>query len=469
MKLLFSFLFLLLLTLTNSKVSSHEATQDILFPSLKGDLIEADNSTLNIHMIAHTHDDIGWRKTVDEYYYNSNKTITIQGVQYILDSIFPVLSTDQNKKFIYVEIGFFQRWWNEQEDYIKNLVIQLINNGQFEFINGGYCMNDEADVYYEDSIDQMTLGHQFLLENFGVTPEIGWHIDPFGHASAQAALFAQMGFKAFFFARIDYQDKMKRFQDQGMEMVWIPGTSQGIENAMFTHINYYHYLYVQDFDFDINSSSSQPIRDDPALEDYDVPQRADAFVAWFREMEQSYLSKDLMHTTGSDFQYMAAGVNFKNNDKLMKYLRNNPSYNVNIFYSTPSQYIDMIYPQNITYPTKSDDFFPYADKDNAYWSGYFTSRVALKGLVRQEGKLLQAARRLASQSLWEQTSQFAQNNFPQIDNAIYQLEKAMATAQHHDAVTGTERQLVTEDYKLQLAVGENAVKQVKLIIISYVN
>ena len=32
----------------------------------------------------------------------------------------------------------------------------------------------------------MTLGHKFILENFGeeAVPTIGWHIDPFGHASA---------------------------------------------------------------------------------------------------------------------------------------------------------------------------------------------------------------------------------------------------------------------------------------------
>jgi len=42
-------------------------------------------------------------------------------------------------------------------------------------------MNDEANAYYEDIIDQMTVGHKFLLDNFGIRPTIGWHIDPFGH------------------------------------------------------------------------------------------------------------------------------------------------------------------------------------------------------------------------------------------------------------------------------------------------
>ena len=66
-------------------------------------------------------------------------------------------------------------------------------------------MNDEASTHYNAIIDQMTLGHQFLNQTFNIQPTIGWHIDPFGHSATQASLFAQIGFDAFFFARIDYQ------------------------------------------------------------------------------------------------------------------------------------------------------------------------------------------------------------------------------------------------------------------------
>jgi len=441
----------------NQYVNANEGT----FPDLQGPLIEVEANPLYIHLIPHTHDDIGYIKTLDQYYYDSAKHIDIRGVQYILDSVLPFLQADPKKKFVFVEIGFFQRWWDEQNDETKGIVKKLLQTKQFEFLNGGYCMNDEATVYYEDAIDQMYLGHKFLLETFNITPEIGWHIDPFGHASAQAALFAQMGFKAFFFSRIDYQDQAQRILTKGMETVWIPETSQGIENAMFSHINYFHYSSPFGFDFDILGFDN-PINDNPNLRGYNVRDKAFELVAWFKLMQTSYKSNHLMHTIGGDFQYMAAGMNFKSWDKLFKHIKGSSDYNIEVSYNTPGEYLDIIYPLKINYPVKTDDFFPYADKLNAYWTGFFTSKPAIKGLVRREGKFLQAAKRLATQLTWEKSSQYVLKNFAKVDKALYSLEEPMAIAQHHDAVTGTERELVADDYKYRLIRGENTLKKVKI-------
>ena len=71
-------------------------------------------------------------------------------------------------------------------------------------------MSDEATVYYEDFIDQMTIGLRWLKDTFDYVPDVAWHIDPFGHQSSSATLLNKMGFQTFFFARIDYQDKQKR-------------------------------------------------------------------------------------------------------------------------------------------------------------------------------------------------------------------------------------------------------------------
>lgn len=41
-------------------------------------------------------------------------------------------------------------------------------------------MNDEANVHYEATIDQLTEGHQFIYNTFGVRPRIGWQIGACG-------------------------------------------------------------------------------------------------------------------------------------------------------------------------------------------------------------------------------------------------------------------------------------------------
>ena len=61
-------------------------------------------------------------------------------------------------RFIYVEMAFFWQWWKEQTEQKKDLVRHLVANGRLEFINGGWCMNDEATTHYVDIIDQMSLG-----------------------------------------------------------------------------------------------------------------------------------------------------------------------------------------------------------------------------------------------------------------------------------------------------------------------
>ncbi|CAG7732367.1 unnamed protein product [Allacma fusca] len=113
---------------------------------------------LNIHLVPHSHDDVGWLKTVDQYYYGDKNGIQLAAVQYILDSVVSELQKSPDRRFIYVETGFFWRWWTNQDADTQRVVTNLINTGQLEFISGGWCMNDEATTHYNAIIDQMTLG-----------------------------------------------------------------------------------------------------------------------------------------------------------------------------------------------------------------------------------------------------------------------------------------------------------------------
>lgn len=53
---------------------------------------------LNVHIVCHSHDDLGWLKTIDQYFYGSNASIQNAGVQYILDSVVEELLKDPNRK-----------------------------------------------------------------------------------------------------------------------------------------------------------------------------------------------------------------------------------------------------------------------------------------------------------------------------------------------------------------------------------
>lgn len=176
---------------------------------------------LNVHVVPHTHDDVGWLKTVDEYFYGLNTSIVDVCVKDILDTVIQALLENPSRTFTYVEQKFFSMWWELQDDSIRDSVRFLVSNEQLNFVNGGWCMHDEAATHYMGMIDQTTLGHDFLKRELGVIPKVGWQLDPFGHSSSQSSLLtSKVGFDALYFGRIDYQDLHKRQLEKDCEGLW---------------------------------------------------------------------------------------------------------------------------------------------------------------------------------------------------------------------------------------------------------
>ncbi|KAJ6729120.1 ALPHA-MANNOSIDASE [Salix viminalis] len=395
---------------------------------------------INVHLVPHSHDDVGWLKTVDQYYFGGNNSIRGACVQNVIDSVMSSLFEDKNRKFIYVEMAFFQRWWRQQSEAMKIKVKDLVNSGQLEFINGGMCMHDEATPHYIDLIDQTTLGHKYIKDEFGQLPRVGWQIDPFGHSAVQAYLLgAELGFDSLFFARIDYQDRAKRLKEKNLEVVWRGSKSLGSTSQIFTGIFPRHYDPPDGFTFEINDVSP-PIQDDVLLFDYNVQERVNAFVAAALAQANVTRTNHIMWLMGTDFRYQYANSWFRQMDKFIHYV--NQDGRVNALYSTPSIYTDVKYAADEEWPLKTEDFFPYADHPNAYWTGYFTSRPAFKGYVRLMSGYYLAARQL-------EFFKGRNTSGPNTDA----LADALAIAQHHDAVSGTERQHVAADYALRLSIG----------------
>lgn len=157
-------------------------------------------------------------------------------------------------------------------------------------------------------------------------------------------------------------------------------------------------------------------------------------------------------------------MNFMNMDKLVHYLskeENMIKYNVEVVYSTVSRYLKRINELNITsYETKNDDFFPYASDVSDYWTGYFTSRVNSKYLIKETGRFLQTVRSLFTHM---DMSQQMDNSTKQVyKKALFDLEHMMGIVQHHDAVSGTEREAVNGDYSRILTKARDEVYQLLL-------
>ena len=139
---------------------------------------------------------------------------------------------------------------------------------------------------------------------------------------------------------------------------------------------------------------------------------------------------------------------------------------VQAFYSNPEIYTDYKYKEysydrehrsdmtdihtTSNLDVKNDDFFPYSDCDHCFWTGYFTSRPALKRLERVGLSFLQAARQVQALFYKEGSSEGSCGK-----EEIELLEKAISTAQHHDGVSGTSKQHVAYDYAKKIQAGIN--------------
>ena len=257
------------------------------------------------------------------------------------------------------------------------------------------------------------------------------------------------GYDALYFGRLDYQDRSNRENTSNVEFIWRASASTGVNTQTFTGAMPGYGPPDDRLCWDeVGCGNTQPIRDDPLLEDYNVDEivgiavgAAQQWYAWHKHDAAN--TTHLIWTMGSDFQYTNAKGWYKNLDKLIHYTNlGTATHGVNLLYSSPATYTDAKLKQDISWSLKTDDFMPYADGPHAMWSGYFTSRPALKHYVRTTSAVHQASRQL--QFLAARPADTGPTN------PLYRLERAMGVTQHHDGVSGTSKQHVAYDYARRL-------------------
>ena len=76
-----------------------------------------------LHLIPHSHDDIGWINTIDQEYSGTDidpaRDIYAGGVPDILDRTTEYMAHDKSKTFAYAEIYYFKRWYDSVDEKKK--------------------------------------------------------------------------------------------------------------------------------------------------------------------------------------------------------------------------------------------------------------------------------------------------------------------------------------------------------------
>jgi len=399
---------------------------------------------IQLFIVTHSHDDVGWIVPWEEYYKNQ--------VHSILDSMVVALTDKPYRKYTQVEIAFFKKWWDGATDDQKNKIKLFVQNGQLEFNLGGITMNDESCPTYYEEINQMTDGAKWLFDTIGARPNSAWHIDPFGHSKATASLWSQMGFNGFGLNRIPTTTKDNMKATQGLEFVWRGSDSLGQSSEIFAHVMDSHYSTPSE----INFSNG-----------WDVETVAKDTVKMAKLRKTWYSHNNLLIPFGDDFTHTDAPRDFDNMDKLMDYVNKN-DMGIKMRYAFVSDYINAVNNLNKTWSVYKGDFFPYMDGDHSYWSGYYSSKPAFKTYLRQSDSHLQSSEMLLAAALMSKS--VSQEDINSIDKHINTLRFATSVGTHHDAVSGTETTSTSAAYQTQLDEGnQENLKAVRELSVKLLN
>jgi Glycosyl hydrolases family 38 N-terminal domain/Alpha mannosidase middle domain/Glycosyl hydrolases family 38 C-terminal domain len=419
---------------------------------------------LQIFIVPHSHCDPGWLKTFDQYFRDQTKGI--------ISTVVEALMKDRRRTFIWAEISYFSWWWEEQTDTVRSSVRQLLDNGQLEFVTGGWVQPDEANSELYAMEIQLQEGHDWIRNNVGpkYVPHHGWAIDPFGYSPTAAYLWKSYNFTGMLIQRVHYAVKKELAMKKHLEFFWRqtwdtdppsshklshgsrrivdPVNGQSVRpNDIFTHVMPFYSYDVPhtcgpdpsvccQFDFARIRPATQfycPWNVPPQLvTPSNVKERANLLLDQYRKKGALYRSNAVLIPLGDDFRYQTeieAEFQYDNYQLLFDYINEN-TVDVQIQFGTLSQYFNAA---RKTFkgpvPILKGSFFTYADREQDYWSGYFTSRAFDKALDRQLERILFAAETLGGS---------------RIDLQI--PRRALSLFQHHDGVTGTAKSHVVDDY-----------------------
>ncbi|KAM7268182.1 hypothetical protein ACFE04_010348 [Oxalis oulophora] len=440
--------------------------------SYRGD--EWDDEKLKVFVVPHSHNDPGWKYTVDEYYE--------QQTRHILDNIVETLSKDVRRKFIWEEMSYLEKWWRDASDEQKESFTNLVKNGQLEIVGGGWVMNDEANSHYYAIIEQITEGNLWLNENIGVIPKNSWAIDPFGYSPTMAYILRRMGFENMLIHRTHYELKKELALHKNLEYVWRQSWDAEESTDIFVHMMpFYSYdiphtcgpepavccqfdfarMRGRGFLYEFCPWGEHPVETDQN----NVQERAMKILDQYRKKSILYRTNTVLIPLGDDFRYVTMNeseIQFRNYQVIFDYINSNQSLNAEAKFGTLEDYFRTLREESdrINYsrpgeigsgeiegfPSLSGDFFTYADRQDDYWSGYYVSRPFFKAVDRVLEHILRASEMMMAFLLGYCQRPQCERLPMSYGLKLQAARRNLALFQHHDGVTGTARDHVVRDY-----------------------
>ena len=414
---------------------------------------------ITAHIFLWSHTDPGWNKRYDDYYAKSAVHIMKNIVQY--------LSESPDNRITWIETCYLQKFFDDPgvPRSTKDSLSMFVRNGQLEIATGSWVMVDEACTNYQQIIDQFEIGHEWLYHKFGVKPQVGWSVDPFGHSPIVPYILKRVGINSTLINRIHYALKRYLAKRRALEFFWRPQWVKDNDNSDDVLVHTFPF-YIYDIfhtcgpnpkacgqlDFAFDSAKNPWGENIDPFTDKTLPEKVAVLEDQYKKKSMLFRTNQLLTTLGFDFYY--ANYNKMKDQanaykRMAKYFDEHPELKLHLKESNITEYFSDLHSSKYfhDFPVVQGDFFTYSDVREDYWSGYFTTNPFGKRLTRILYSYTRSAQTLSALLAMRGAYQeIPQKDRDEIEGAIQESRRTNGLFQHHDAITGTSPDETIRDY-----------------------